>query len=594
MFPTISSEKERNLIKEKVNVTFEELFGKIDDWMKKEKKINRAISVKILTFSFDRWFIEKIKACTKADTVKVCASKAPSVYGWESSLENTEKNYVVTDGKESHAKIILIEGPNKEKLAVLGSFNATKKSMEKIESATLIEDPEIFKQWNLIFEYLFNSESSRYNWEPCIKHKIRKEIFSKYSIELKPIENIYPFQEYVIGKSIKWIDEKIDFDKGLIIKMITGTGKTLVGAEIFKRKFTQSRENQKSTFSLWLAPRAELLEQAIVTLGRQCSEINPSIKIGYYKDPFNKTRFDDDNLNSIMAHFGSHINNADIVFSTFHSAEKILKENKRLIDFLIVDECHRFHSKPKNAKKIFEKIKIENENTVIIGLTGTPTVDKISFKDYWLSDEKDIITHKETKNDLVDKKFLAKEKVIRIEVGTISVAAINFGGIDLDNYDLEKKIISGVRNFESEEINQKIVTCIKNAIQDNKKRILVFLPTQKRCDFLKKFIEKRVKDCSIFQHHSDVPWGIRSSNTIEFKKPVSLDASTKVMLTVQTASEGLDVPEIDCILLARPTFSKELFEQMIGRGLRGKNFGGTDECAIDLCPINLCCSHVTH
>ena len=43
---------------------------------------------------------------------------------------------------------------------------------------------------------------------------------------------------------------------------------------------------------------------------------------------------------------------------------------------------------------------------------------------------------------------------------------------------------------------------------------------------------------------------------------------------------GFDAPAIDTVIVARPTASSVLYEQMIGRGMRGPEFGGTERCLI--------------
>ena len=45
-------------------------------------------------------------------------------------------------------------------------------------------------------------------------------------------------------------------------------------------------------------------------------------------------------------------------------------------------------------------------------------------------------------------------------------------------------------------------------------------------------------------------------------------------------TEGADVPPIDCVLLARPTQSQNLFAQMIGRGMRLSPDTGKQDCLI--------------
>jgi superfamily II DNA or RNA helicase len=47
---------------------------------------------------------------------------------------------------------------------------------------------------------------------------------------------------------------------------------------------------------------------------------------------------------------------------------------------------------------------------------------------------------------------------------------------------------------------------------------------------------------------------------------------------------GFDAPKTENIVICRPTFSEVLYEQIVGRGLRGSKFGGTNKCTIiDFC-----------
>ena len=50
------------------------------------------------------------------------------------------------------------------------------------------------------------------------------------------------------------------------------------------------------------------------------------------------------------------------------------------------------------------------------------------------------------------------------------------------------------------------------------------------------------------------------------------------MVNVAVATEGFDLPEVSCVVLARPTMSLALYLQMVGRGLRPKDDGG--DCMI--------------
>ena len=48
----------------------------------------------------------------------------------------------------------------------------------------------------------------------------------------------------------------------------------------------------------------------------------------------------------------------------------------------------------------------------------------------------------------------------------------------------------------------------------------------------------------------------------------------KVLINVAVATEGFDLPDAACVVLARPTMSLGLYLQMVGRGLRRKRDGG--------------------
>ncbi|KHO22984.1 DEAD/DEAH box helicase [Mycolicibacterium setense] len=58
------------------------------------------------------------------------------------------------------------------------------------------------------------------------------------------------------------------------------------------------------------------------------------------------------------------------------------------------------------------------------------------------------------------------------------------------------------------------------------------------------------------------------------------DGSLSVLCNYGVLTTGFDAPSVRCVIVARPTASPILYEQMIGRGMRGPAFGGTKECLI--------------
>ena len=66
------------------------------------------------------------------------------------------------------------------------------------------------------------------------------------------------------------------------------------------------------------------------------------------------------------------------------------------------------------------------------------------------------------------------------------------------------------------------------------------------------------------------------------------DGSIRVLVNVIVATEGFDLPDASCIIIARPTMSLALYLQMVGRGLRPKPDGG--DCIL----LDLAANAVTH
>ena len=66
------------------------------------------------------------------------------------------------------------------------------------------------------------------------------------------------------------------------------------------------------------------------------------------------------------------------------------------------------------------------------------------------------------------------------------------------------------------------------------------------------------------------------------------DGSVKVLVNVIVATEGFDLPDASCVIIARPTLSLALYLQMVGRGLRPKPDRG--DCLI----LDLAANALTH
>lgn len=54
----------------------------------------------------------------------------------------------------------------------------------------------------------------------------------------------------------------------------------------------------------------------------------------------------------------------------------------------------------------------------------------------------------------------------------------------------------------------------------------------------------------------------------------------QVLCNYGVLTTGFDAPRVRAVVVGRPTASRVLYDQMIGRGMRGPTFGGTEECLV--------------
>jgi superfamily II DNA or RNA helicase len=74
---------------------------------------------------------------------------------------------------------------------------------------------------------------------------------------------------------------------------------------------------------------------------------------------------------------------------------------------------------------------------------------------------------------------------------------------------------------------------------------------------------------------SRTPTGARRHFIEEFRR-----GRIRVLTNYAVLTEGFDAPAVRAVYVARPTYSPNLYQQMIGRGLRGPLNGGKAKCLI--------------
>jgi DNA repair protein RadD len=153
--------------------------------------------------------------------------------------------------------------------------------------------------------------------------------------------------------------------------------------------------------------------------------------------------------------------------------------------------------------------------------------------------------------------------------------------INKDYNQLDIKLNSTGMDFDQEDLqlynkNKKIIPAIESAItKDNRKHILVFCSSVADANKLSEDLNKVGRTAAVVS--AKTPKEKREQILKDFKS-----GKINIVSNVGTMVAGYDFPELDCVILARPTQSLLFYQQAIGRGIRIAP-GKKNVKVIDLC-----------
>lgn len=388
----------------------------------------------------------------------------------------------------------------------------------------------------------------------------------------------YPFQEKAFEALDKLKRDNPDGFASLLV-LPTGAGKTYTAAHWVLKNYIN-----ESIKVLWIAHRSELLRQAAEA---------------FFKDTTDETLPNRDKYTSfvVSSEFGRSCNikyyNPDLLIASRQSLcsgtnmeyvldwakGKCLKKDQKLL--IVLDEAH--HAAAASYRAIVADIKKYIPHVDILGLTATPyrtaKSEQGSLKNIFSTGNG--VAYSIDMNTLISAGILANPK--HIEVSTKvdmtqlfdaedlqKVARNDLTSLDekslrkLDENTERNRLIVDTYLSKRKEFGQTIVFAVDvlNAIALN----AIFQSAGVRSDFVVSSVMVGTGRTTIERN----PQVIR-----DFK-----DGKLEVLINVNIVTEGTDIPNIQTVFLARPTTSRILMTQMVGRGLRGEAAGGTKETQI--------------
>lgn len=208
-------------------------------------------------------------------------------------------------------------------------------------------------------------------------------------------------------------------------------------------------------------------------------------------------------------------------------------------DWVIFDECHR--SAALSYKNLEERLTIGKK----LGLSATP--ERLDKKDLDLGQ----IVYQISFGELVDRGWLAKPDVHVIKTGQTFQFTVSGGDISRQSL---KKINNPARNE----------AIIKHVLAEgiDKRKILIFGVDLDHVSELQKLVAEAHPGISVVVHSQQTKLE-RSASLKHFAQ-----AAPRVLCNCEVFTEGFDQKDITDVVMARPTVSRSLWVQMVGRGAR--------------------------
>ena len=379
---------------------------------------------------------------------------------------------------------------------------------------------------------------------------------------LGSFKQLKDYQFPVVAKS----QEKLNIPRSrFIIQMPTGSGKTRTAMEIISNYINNSDDD---CICVWLAHSSELLDQAyqcFLEVWGHISKKKLEIHRVWGKNEMPKSLYKNSFILGGFQKMHSVFKNNPNAFNHFKDKTKLI----------IVDEAHRVLA---DTYKLVT-LSLRGEDTKIIGLTATPgrsskdLDENISLSEFFFSKMVgiDCEGYNSPIHYLKHIKVLAEAHyehiVTNINISLTPKQKEHFSQF----FDLPKDVLDSLSNNNIRNI--EIIRKLQKECERKDAKIIFFACSIKHSKEICAFLTL----LGIKAAHVD-----GSASSLNRKNIIEkfINGDLQVICNYELFSTGFDAPKIDTVFIARPTFSIVLYAQMIGRGLRGPEIGGSAKCKI--------------
>ncbi len=322
-------------------------------------------------------------------------------------------------------------------------------------------------------------------------------------------------------------------EKRALLSLATGAGKTRIAVNLLKRIADAGLLRR----ALFVCDRDELRNQGL----------------GAFQNVFG--------ADAAPVSGGNPQKNARILIATYQTLDVATDEAtasfltahypENYFSHIVIDECHR------SAWGKWSQVLTRNPDAVQIGLTATPFTKGLGK---WF----DVVINVTTTRTLIEAGWLAPYRIFSCAEPDMTGVAVKTTG-EWDETQASGKALEVVGDVVAEYLKHG----------ENRKFICSAVDTVHVEELQRQFLAAGINVATYTYKDSEDD---RADTTNEFKKP---DSAIRGLITVTAASRGFDVPDVSCVIMARP-LRKSLAEhiQLFGRGLRISPETGKKDCLV--------------
>lgn len=309
----------------------------------------------------------------------------------------------------------------------------------------------------------------------------------------------------------------------------TGSGKSLVMAEAIRRW----QEGWPALRVMVLAHRQELVAQNAA----EFLDLGTGQDVGVYSAGLK--RKDEDHAITFAG-----------IDSVFNKAGDFPP-----FDVVLVDEAHRIPARGEGKYREFVRVaRLQNQNLRVVGFTATPYrmgCGPICHKDHILNQ----VVYEANVGALIAQGFLC---LLRSKVGAETPAMDGVKRNSGGDYIVSSLAEAAGRG---DLVSRAVASAVGHIGREGRRSVVWFCVDVEHC--------KSVSD-ALLSHGIHAPTVTGGTPGAERSRIVGMfrDRQISHVVNCNVFTEGFNVKHVDCIVLLRPTLSKGLYAQMVGRGLR--------------------------